>query len=65
MSTLLIVLAVFFLLAGATGAFLAVRLSAEASRPSVAERRRRLTYRLAIPACLMAVVLFVLGQFVL
>ena len=65
MNTLVVVLAVVFLLVAAAGAILAVRLTPEASRPAVAERRRRLIYRLAVPAGVIAVVLFVIGQFVL
>ncbi|MGO1739271.1 MAG: hypothetical protein ACTHYM_09735 [Actinomycetaceae bacterium] len=61
MDTALLVLAVLFLLAGAAGAFLAARLP-DPNRPAVAERRRRLLMRLAIPSFLIAVVLIVLRQ---
>lgn len=61
MDTVLLVLAILFLLVGAAGAFLAARLP-EPSRPAVAERRRRLLMRLAIPSFLIGCVLIVLSR---
>ena len=61
MATVLLVLAVLFLLVSAAGAFLAARLP-EPTRPAVAERRRRLLRRLAIPSFLIGVVLIVLSR---
>ncbi|QDO89607.1 hypothetical protein FNH13_15760 [Ornithinimicrobium ciconiae] len=64
MGTFLLVLAAVFLLVGAAAAFLAARLSSKAGDPRVAERRRRLVARLAVPSFLIGFVLIVLSCFV-
>lgn len=64
MSTALVILAVVFLLVAVAAVVLSVRLSARGSSPAVAERQRRLRWRLAAPTALIGIVLGVLSRFV-
>ncbi|USQ79282.1 hypothetical protein NF556_16970 [Ornithinimicrobium faecis] len=64
MGIVLTVLAVVFLLVGVAAAGMAARLSSAGDAPAVAERQRRLRFRLATPAFLLGVLLFVASRFV-